>query len=115
MWSAEASLSASSAYEEEPGNQHSDDTIGETSSQHFRRAEPEKPVRRKQQREGGETASHVALDADLQVEMASHKPEHDQQQDIRTGHKDSAVDRFRRRARNISHSFAKPIFIVSVD
>src|SRR6266566_9833502 len=67
-------------YEKEPGNQYPDCTIREMSSQHSRCTEPEKPVRGEQQREGRETASHVALDADLQVEMASHQPERHQQQ-----------------------------------
>jgi hypothetical protein len=66
--------------------------------------------------EGRETASHVAVNAVLDGEVASHKPERDQQQSIRgTGHKDGTVDRFRRQGRNISHNFAKPTFIVSAD
>ena len=101
-------------HKEEAGNQHSDGTVGKNAPQPFRCAEPEKPIRGKQQREGGETASHMALDPDLHVEMASHKPERDQQQGIRgTGRKDCAIDRFRwelDRGSNISHGFAKPIF-----
>jgi hypothetical protein len=59
----------------------------------------------------------VALDADLQVEMASHQPESRQQQGIcGTGQKkDGTVDRFCQQGRNISHNFAKPIFIVSAE
>src|SRR6266478_9325081 len=62
-------------HEQKSRKQHSDATVGEKPLEHSRCAEPKKPIRGKQQCEGCETASHVALDADLQGKMASHKPE----------------------------------------
>src|SRR5713226_3056316 len=100
-------------YEEKPGDQHADGTAGEKSLEHFRATETDKPVWGKQYCESRETASHVAVKADLHSEVASHKPEREQQQGIPgTGRKNRAIDRFRReldRGSNISHSFANPI------